>query len=188
MSNNFRYVFTVKDALGSMKSFPDDAILVDVDLKKGRGFFPKLTSLGKGNLEAYERDYSLVRNEHFDINEVTCLLIDISDSQKYKREFLPMTKNMKPKLPKGVLKIGDLKRELSSYNPKTIILKKEYNSGDSDVFISPSFLGHYNNETYPFVDKQGVPITAGLSNDQVATFSIFGKSNFLDAFVYKFSK
>lgn len=188
MSDNFRYVLTVKDILQSLKSFSDDGVLIDVDLKNGEGFFPKLTSLGLVDLNAFGIDYNLIREENFDIKDVDALLVDISESKTYTREFLPMSKNFKPDIPENALRLGDMKNELSKYDPKTVILKRTYYGGDSDTYISPSYLGHYNNETYPLVSSKGEPITAGLNNNQTATFSIGGKSNYLDAFIYKIVK
>jgi hypothetical protein len=184
MGDNFRFVLTANEALNQLNNFDDNGLWVDVSADNGDGYFPTLTLLGRGDLMSYERDYlSDIRNSYFDLENVNVVLVDTSSSEAFKREFLPMTNELSPDLPNYALSISKLKSMLESLSPDTIILKRK-----DDKFISPSYLGNYNNETYPFVSKEGKPITAGLKNNQTATFSFVGKrGSILDPFKYEFN-
>jgi hypothetical protein len=131
--------------------------------------------LGKGDLITYEREYiNYVRNKNFDIKNVDVIYVDISDSELFKREFMPMGETFTPEIPGYATSIGQLKEILNSFPSDTVIVK---NSHEEDKYMSPGFLGHYNNETFPLVNRSGKPITAGLTNNQTATFTFISKSN-----------
>jgi hypothetical protein len=190
MKNN-SYILTAKEAIKSLKNFDENGILVDVDSKSGNRYFPKLTNLGFGNLLAYGLDYgSLSREENFDIDNVNVILVDSSDSKPYRSEFIPMMHGAKKiNIPDNVVTISNLKDILLSVPENTVIIKTSILYNDAEpTYISPGFLGHYNNESYPIVDEKGVPITMGLTNNQMATFTFIGKSSFFDSFFYKFEK
>lgn len=175
MSNNIKFVLTVGEALTQLDGFDDDGVLIDVDTKSGQGFFPKLTYFGRGNLLTFEREYiNYVRNRNFDIENVDVVFIDTSDSSIFKREFLPMSDTFSPDIPDYAISIGELRRILNELPPKTVIIKE---SDDDGKYMSPGYLGHYNNESFPLVNNYGKPITAGLNNNQTATFTFIGKSN-----------
>ena len=172
---NIRFVLTAGEALKQLEGFDDDGVLIDVDVKSGKGYFPKLNFLGKGNLLTFEREYiNYVRNRNFDIPNVDVLFVDTTDSEVFNREFLPMIEDLTPQIPDYATSIGELRSVLNDLPSDTVILKL---SDEDGKFMSPGFLGHYNNESYPLVDKSGKPITAGLNNNQTATFTFISKSN-----------
>lgn len=188
--SNIKSCLTASEVLKSLNNFDLDGVLIDVDMKSGKGFFPKLTSLGVGKLEAYEHIYTyLERNESFDVKKINVILVDVSNSEEYHREFMPLTNEFKnQKLPNYAMRLSEVKNFLESIPTNSVIIKNSYFKDDNVTYISPGFLGHYNNETYPLVDKQGKPVTAGLSNNQVATFTFIGKSaGILNPFYYTFN-
>lgn len=175
MKENIKFVLTVKEALNGLEGFDNDGVLVDVDTKNGDGYFPKLRYLGKGNLITYEREYiNYVRNSHFDIKNVNVVYVDNSESELFKREFMPMNETFTPDIPSYATSIGQLISELKTLPPNTVVVK---DANEDGKYMSPGFLGHYNNESFPLVNSSGKPITAGLNNNQTATFTFISKSN-----------
>lgn len=181
--SQLKYFLKPSDCIPALSKYDPEGVLVDLSVKTGDMFFPKLIEIGEVGLIGYTKEYDrLIHNYRCDVKKIKVVLIDVSDSEEFIREYLPMSSEFRPNVPDYATKISDLIQQLSSFSDDTVILKKyDY---ESERFFSPDYIGTYNNESYPLVKKSGEPVTAGLNNTQTVCFSFTGIPFAFDGPIY----